>query len=126
MDNMDERRLEPRIKNTSAVRISVLAAREAPDLEGMVFERATRDISAAGLRFTVPCSVPLGAILRLKVDIAEPDDSYNHVGQVAWCETTDEEEDDANMLGIQILQTLSNRALDWRAMVRSLIRDDAE
>jgi len=125
MDNMDERRLDPRIRNTAPVRISVLVAREAPALEGMVFERATRDISAAGLRFTVPCSIPLGAILRLKVDISEPDESYNHVGQVAWCESTDEEEDEAHMLGVQILQTLGNRALDWRAMVRSLIRDDA-
>ena len=118
MENQDERRLEPRLKNTEAVRISVLAAREAPDLEGQIFDRSTRDISAGGLRFTVPRAVPVGAILRLKVDIIEPSDSYNHVGQVALCESVEEGGEDTSMLGIQILQTLGNRALDWRAMVR--------
>lgn len=123
---MDERRLEPRLRDTEAVRISVLAAREAPELEGQIFDRSTRDISAGGLRFTVPCSVPIGAILRLKVDIAKPPDSYNHVGQVAWCEALENDSAESSMLGIQLLQTLGNRALDWRAMVRERIRENAE
>jgi hypothetical protein len=115
----EEQREHPRIDERKRVSITVLAAPDAPNLEGNTFFCWTRDISAGGLKFCVHSRVPVGARLKLQISLAGTAATFQHIGRVMWLQEFEEASLVSNWLGIKIMETLGGpeKATAWNDMI---------
>jgi c-di-GMP-binding flagellar brake protein YcgR len=112
-----ERRQDPRVSAEDRVVVMVLAASDAPTLEGKTFFCVTRDLSVGGLRFGVHTEVPLGSMLELRVEVSDANESYVHDGKVAWVGEVEIEGIREYLLGVRFVRTRDNRETKWRSLV---------
>ncbi len=112
-----ERRQDPRVSTEDSVVVTVLAAPDAPTLEGKTFFCVTRDLSVGGLRFCVHTKVPFGSMLELRVEISDANESYVHDGKVAWIGEVEIEGVLEYLLGVRLVHTRDNLETKWRSLV---------
>ena len=79
-----ERRTVPRVMESATVVVSILSAPQVKDLEGRAFCCRTADLSATGLRLSVPCQVPVGTAMRMVIAFSDPLRSFKQRGMVMW------------------------------------------
>ncbi len=121
----DERRRWPRVTSRNRVCVTVMASPDVPQLEGHCYYCWTQDVSVGGLKFEVHSHVPLGAILKLDIQLEGPKvdkAAFQHMGRVAW----EQEFEDGGLitrwLGVEITETLgaSERFHQWQRLVDGL------
>jgi hypothetical protein len=112
-----EQRAYPRLDETDAVTVTVLSAPAARDMEQRTFACPSRDLSVAGLSIAVHSRMPVGAVLRLRVEMTEPIETFEHVGRVVWCAAEEADVVMSYRVGITILQTLDHRGYNWSSAV---------
>lgn len=83
-----ENRLHPRLEEENRVAVTVVHAQNAPELENQTFFCPTEDISASGLKLSVPTQIPSGSSVELRVALLKPLRSFLLLGDVRWSRKT--------------------------------------
>jgi hypothetical protein len=112
-----ELRTYPRLEEEDSVAVTVLSAPDARDMEHSTFTCLSNDLSVSGLNISVHSGIPVGAVLRLRVELTEPLETFEHVGRVVWCAHAEHDLVMSYRIGIAIIETLDHRGYDWSSAV---------
>lgn len=118
MTTIQNRRRHPRLPEEDRVAVTVLTAREAPELEKKTFFCSTRDISAGGLRLlvSVRALVPVGAVLILRVAFNSPLRAFRQIGRVVWWRRAPTGAG-RMMLGVEFDESACASMAAWRGII---------
>ncbi|MDA1044475.1 MAG: PilZ domain-containing protein [Verrucomicrobia bacterium] len=86
---MEDNRKHQRLPEENRVAVTVVSAQNAPELEDQTFFCPTEDLSAGGLKLSVPSPLPSGSVVELRIALARPLRSFMHVGEVRWTREVD-------------------------------------
>jgi len=115
---MKERRKQPRLRDKNEVKVTILSAPEAPDLENATFSCATEDVSASGLRLCLDRSLPTGATIELKVVSQDPSGgTFWHIGRAAWVKELGTAED-SYAVGVKFTTTPEATLMAWERILQ--------
>jgi len=115
-DRDQDRRKDDRFREKAQVAVTVLSAPEAPDLVDRTFFCPTADLSLHGMRLSVHVSVPVGAVIQLRVAFVNPLRAFTHDGRVVWGRK-DETGRHPFALGVEFPQLPPAEADAWRDMI---------
>ena len=118
-----EKRIHPRLCEQDSVAVTVLSAPKAIELEHRTFYCSSNDLSVSGLNFSVHSGVPVGSLLKLQVELTQPLDTFYHLARVVWARNVDQDVVLSYRIGVEITETLQNRASDWAVIIRRKLKD---
>jgi hypothetical protein len=111
-----DRRGVPRVQDAAGIVVTIVSAPDSADLTNRRFCCRTSDISATGLRLSVPLKVPTGTSLLLMIAVTNPLRSFKKNGHVVWSRSV-QGEPHPFAIGVE-LDDLSPEALgEWRTMI---------
>lgn len=115
-DQDQDRRIDGRFSEEAQVAVTVLSAPEAPELVDRTFFCPTDDLSLHGMRLCVHVSVPVGALVQLRVAFIKPLRAFKHDGRVVWVRK-DESGPHPYALGVEFPQLPPGEADGWQDMI---------
>jgi hypothetical protein len=118
-ENHANRRIHSRVAQKGYIKVIVVAAPEAPTLEGKVFQCTTRDLSAGGLQVVVHSPVPTGTMVRLHVVFTEPEAEFEHLARVAWSRVNDEDVIQTYSVGVEFCGTRGQKVHAWSDLLEA-------
>lgn len=113
MDWNTDRRRDVRLQGDDSLRVQVLAATALPGLVGEILQCSSLDVSASGLKLTVPVNVPLHCKVDLWIDIKACACTFFLNGQVKWCDANRARED-IYQIGVQLRDAPFTDFENWR------------
>ena len=85
MNNFEERRADKRVDQKEAISLKIVFSSENPGLLGKNLSGETLDISASGLRISLPCAIKVDSVLDVWVTFHNENKKYFLTGNVRWC-----------------------------------------
>ena len=116
---MDDNRRHQRLPEENRVAVTVVSAKDAPEMENQTFFCPTEDLSAGGLKLSVPVPLPIGAVLELRVAILRPLRSFMHVGDVRWSQK--QEGRFPYVIGVKFTKLEGSNRVLWEDLMRRKI-----
>jgi len=111
MLNFEERRVFRRTQKSCAVRLKIVFSSDNPRALGRVLDGSTVDVSASGLRLSMPQSLAVGSTIDINVTLDRDFREYYLSAKVRWCKQMD---DGSYQAGAE-LQDISDTPTDYRA-----------
>jgi c-di-GMP-binding flagellar brake protein YcgR len=118
-ENHANRRIHSRVAQKGYIKVIVVAAPEAPTLEGKVFQCTTRDLSSGGLKMVVHTAVPIGSRVRLHVVFTEPAAEFEHLARVVWSAVNDEDVIQTYSVGVEFCGTHGKKDHAWSDLLEA-------
>ena len=118
-ENHLNRRVHSRVAQKGYVKVTVVAAPDAPMLEGKVFRCTTRDLSHGGLKMVVHTAVPTGSMVRLHVVFTEPAAEFEHLARAAWSTVSDENVIQTYSLGVEFCGSHGQKDHAWSDLLEA-------
>ena len=113
------RRVDKRISQKEALKLSIIFSSENPGLLGKTLKGSTIDISASGLRITLGTALPPNSTIDMSITLKDDPEKYFLSGKVRWCRAAeDEDEEGMYHVGI-VLQDLINTETDYKRWRKS-------
>ncbi|MGB9429398.1 MAG: PilZ domain-containing protein [Gammaproteobacteria bacterium] len=111
MNRPEERRKYPRLRREERVVIRKLDNTDEDPANNVLYCK-TVDISAAGFQARAKRELHPGELVELVINMEGYEDSFHLRGETRWCRPANEE--DAYLLGIQILDIAGSDFPYWR------------
>ena len=112
---MQERRRSPRLKQKNRAYVTVLSSPDDKNLENKTYSCSTEDVSAGGIRLSLPAALPVGSNMEMRVVSKKPVKTFWHVGRVVWSGRGR----DGNIdVGIEFTQTPESTLKLWQELIR--------
>lgn len=111
------RRVDKRISQKEALKLSIIFSSENPGLLGKTLKGSTIDISASGLQITLATALPPDSTIDMSITLKDDPDKYFLSGKVRWCRKAEDEEGMYHV-GI-VLQDLINTETDYKRWRKS-------
>ena len=111
------RRVDKRINQQEALKLSIIFSSENPGLLGKTLKGSTIDISASGLQITLGTALPPDSTIDMSITLKDDPDKYFLSGKVRWCRESEEE--GMYQVGI-VLQDLINTETDYKRWRKTL------
>jgi len=113
---MKENRADPRFEEKDIVNITVSAVSQGTGLLERSFFALTRDLSAAGLSFSVQTPPEVGARLKLTVVFFSPQRSVKGLtGRVAWIQRVPT--GGRHVVGVDLSESAMPRLVEWKRAI---------
>jgi len=119
MNKFEERRADERVEQKEDISLKIVFSSENPGLLGKNLSGETLDISASGLRISLPCAIKIDSVLDVWVSFHNENKKYFLTGNVRWCR------EDADGSGFLIGLVLRERTdtitdlADWKDNFKS-------
>ncbi len=111
MLNFEERRVARRTQHTYAVKLKIVFSSDNPRALGQVLDGSTVDVSASGLRLSLPQPLVVNSTIDINVTLDRDFREYYLSAKVRWCKQID---DGSYQAGAE-LQDISDTPTDYRA-----------
>jgi hypothetical protein len=111
MLKFEERRIFRRTQQSYAVKLKIVFSSDNPRALGQVLDASTVDVSASGLRLSMPQSLSVGSTIDINVTLDRDFREYYLSAKVRWCKQMD---DGSYQAGAE-LQDTSETPTDYRA-----------
>jgi len=85
MANFEDRRADERFSRNEELSLKIVFSSENPGLLGKKLAGETLDISASGLRISLPCMIKVDSVLDVWVTFHKDNKKYFLTGNVRWC-----------------------------------------
>ena len=109
MENFEERRADKRIDKNEDISLKIVFSSENPGLLGKKLSGETLDISASGLRISLPFAIKIDSVLDVWMTFHKENKKYFLTGNVRWCR---ENKDDSGFLIGLVLRERSDTVTD--------------
>jgi hypothetical protein len=111
MLNFEERRVARRSEQSLAVRLKIVFTSDNPRQLGRILDGSTVDVSASGLRLSMPQALSVDSTIDINVTLDRDFREYFLSAKVRWCKQMD---DLSYQVGAE-LQDLLDTPTDYRA-----------
>ena len=85
MNNFEDRRADKRVEQKEDISLKIVFSSENPGLLGKNLSGETLDISASGLRISLPFAIKIDSVLDVWVSFHKENKKYFLTGNVRWC-----------------------------------------
>jgi Tfp pilus assembly protein PilZ len=115
-----ERRVHARVEEKSAINVTVLSVPGKHELENRTYAATTADLSAGGVRFTLPDLPPVGGTVELRIQCGRPPREFWHIGKVLWADAARASKT-GYVVGVKFTDTPQATLALWSEVMRDKI-----
>ena len=123
-NNHTDRRKHPRFNIERAIYIEVVERWDRSEADNTIVRCETLDVSAGGLRISVPIPIEQGSILNIAVPMEDWQENLELVGEAMWVKAADNRE--GYWVGLALKDSRREDMEKWFKVVQELKRGSGQ